>query len=563
MLRTLRYSSLALLCCTCMQFHTGAQDSAPTKELAPKLQDNPDPNKLSTSAATGKPQSKPPQVKLPPKEIYLRLPTYPVNIRQPMGVHVYYPPQKELLLRQLASLDTAQALPPVPGVAKVYLAPWGAINGALPTAAKVYRHIRDNGGARTIILVSRPHCTEMKVPASVWPNGAYATPIGISKINALAAMTLLKKPEFYFDANIHGREASIETNVLLIQHFLPEASIVPVLISPKSKEQEVAIAEALAKAARAPGVVLVAVSNLSYAVTSREQAGELDLKTISALNTLDLNIINNTGMKRDKTMPHNSGVLDSPKVVMAGIIAALELEMDTVTWLGHAAVRQIPHAPLVTGCAAAAISERSAAKEPELINKGLPQSNLLSQAAQVELGRIARDSLEAAAVHARYDTPYPQCPELLKKRGLFMTVLDKDGNELASMGFLGPKNRLCVAASEAARMCATGEDPQMPKRLTPEQARNSTIMISILKNFRTAGSWQDVKNGNGVVVVRGTNRCTVLPSTARRHHWSVEDMLSFACKRAGLRPDAYRLPNVDIFTFKTDIYTFEPESSKQ
>ncbi len=527
---------------------------------AAKLLDNPDPNRLSEKTATGKaqPNTKDNNPTQPVKEIFLRLPTYPQNIRQPMGINVYYPADKQLLLRQLASLDTPQALPPVPGVAKIYIAPWGAIHGALPTAAKVYRHIRDNGGARTIILVSRPHCTKMNVPASVWPNGGYATPVGITKINALAAMTLLKKPGFYFEANIHGREASIETNVLLIQHFLPEATIVPVLIDPKSKEEETAIAEALAKAARAPGAVLVAVSNMSYAVVSQEEAGRLDLKTITALNTMDINIINNTGLKRDSAMPHNSGVLDSPKAVIAAMIAGLELEMDTVTWLGHAAVRQLPYAPLVTGCAAAAISERAAIKEEDKANPNLPAANLLSTAAQKELGIIARDSLEAAAVHARYDTPYPQSPELLKKRGIFVTVLDKDNNELASMGFLGPQSRTCVAVSEAARMCAVGEDPQMPARLTAEQAKNATILVSVLKDFRTAGNWQDVKNGDGIVLARGTNRCTVLPSTAKRHHWSVEDMLGFACKRAGLRPDAYRLQSVDIFTFKTDIYVFEP-----
>lgn len=540
------------------------------EESAPVLYDHPDSNRLSTDAAEGKPQKgsitgDKAEVVLPgqstPQVIYLQLPTYPQNIRQPMGVNVYYGPDRGLLMRQLASLDEARALPPVPGVTKVYLSPWGAINGALPLAARVYRHIRDNGGARTVILVSRTHCQELGVPASVWPNGGYATPVAITNVNALAAMNLLRRPLFFFDPNAHAREASIETNVLLIQHFLPDASIVPVLINPQSKEQEVAIAQALAELARAPGNVLVLVSNLCYAVGSREEAGDIDLKTLAALSTMDINIINNTGRARDARMLHGSGIIDSPKVVRTGMLAALMLEMDTATWLGYASERQIPHAPLLTGFAVGAFSARSAVKERDFsgevpLLRTVP--GRLSPEAEQELAQITRDSLESAAARARYDTPYPQSPELLKMRGVFVTVLDDEERELASMGFLGPQHRLCVAAAEAARMCAQAEDPQMPALLTPEQANRSKIVLSVIKNQQTATSWTDVRNGQGIVLARGAQRCVVLPLTARLHRWSEEDMLAFACKRAGLRPDAYRLPSVDIFTFETDEYIFTP-----
>lgn len=534
-------------------------------DKAPLLFNAPDDNRLSTRAAEGGQPDQQPQSGQPatPNAIFLRYPTYPQNVRQPMGVHVYYGPDKQLLLRQLASLDDPQALPPVPGVAKVYLAPWGAINGALSVAAKVYRHIRDNGGVRTLILVSRAHCSDLPFPASVWPNGAYATPIAYTQINTVAAMTLLKNPLFGFDANAHGKEASIETNVLLIQHFLPETTIVPVLINPASKEQELKIAEALAAAARPEGVALVVISNMAYGLASAEETGDLDLKTLTALSTMDLNIINNTCRFRDAKMLPNSGIVDAPRVVMAGVLASLQLEMDTATWLGHASVRQVPYAPLFTGCVAGAFSERAAIREKPSAQALLQTTpGRLSTEAEAELISVVRDSLESAAAQARYDTPYPKSPELLKKRAVYVTVYDDEGRHLASMGFLGPQHRLAVAASEAARMCALGEDPQMPQRLSPEQAQRCKIIISVLRDFRTADNWTQVKNGDGIVLAKNSSRCAVLPCTARTHHWNEEDMLSFASKRAGLRPDAYRLTTVDIFTFQTDEY-ISPAPARQ
>lgn len=522
----------------------------------PALFNQPDDNRLSTRAAEGgqpDPAVKP-EKPADGKTFFLRYPSYPQNIRQPMGVHVYYGPDKQLLLRQLASLDEPQALPTVPGVAKVYLAPWGSINKALPVAAKVYRHIRDNGGARTLILVSRAHCEEPKLVASVWPNGAYATPLALTNINAVATMKLLKNPLFGFDANLHGRDASIETNVLLIQHFLPEATIVPVLIAPRSKDEEIKLAQALAEATRPEGAVMVMISNLAYGLASAEETGDLDLKTLTALSTMDLNIINNTCKFRDAKMLPNSGIMDSPRVVMAGVLAGLQLEMDTITWLGHASAREIPYAPLFTGFVAGALSERAAMRPKPAEELLQTAAGRLSPEAEQELMQVVRDSLESAAAQARYDTPYPKSPELLKKRAVYVTVFDDKGVHLSSMGFLGPQQRLMVAASEAARMCALGEDPQMPQRLSPEQAQRAKVVVSILRDFKTAGAWTEVKNGDGIVIARNASRCTVLPCTARAHRWNEEDMLSFASKRAGMRPDAYRLPTVDIFTFQTDEY---------
>lgn len=581
-----RGSLTALLLCLLSGLASGtarADDpAAPVTEQGPALHDAPDANRLTTGAAEGKPldPERKTEPTLPVQKLNYPSPYFPQNVRQPVGVGIYYEADRQILMRQLAALDDTRPITPVPGLSKVFLAPWGAMNGALPTAALAYRYIRDSGGgARTVLLVARPHTVStLSHPAVVWPNGGFATPVGITNINTLAVMTLLRNPLFAADLNAHLVEASIETHVLLMQHFLPDATIVPILIAPRSKEEEVNIAQTLARAAAAHGVRLMFLSNLSGGFATPSESGKIDLQTLTALSTMDLNIINETGKTRDARLPARAGSLDAPRVVMAAVLAALTLEMDTATWLGYAAVRQPPEAPLLTGCAAGAFSARAARPEPApnvatLLNDkretaGLPgvpgapgsgelalSNGRLSAEAEFELTKTVRDSLEAAAAGARYDTPYPRSPELMKKRAVYVTVYEgKTGQHLASMGFLGPQMRLNVAAAEAARMCALGEDPQTPLRLTPEQAQYAKLVISVIRDVKTAGNWQEVQNGDGIVLARGEARCVVLPCTAKYHHWSAEDALSFASKHSGLRPEAYRLPQVNIFTFQTDEY---------
>lgn len=487
-------------------------------------------------------------------------PTFPADIRQPSGIDVFYPANKELLMRQLTACDRPIALPQVPGLGKVFIAPWGSINGALPTAAKVYQYLRERGAVKTVILLSRPRFNPLRTcKASVWPSGGYATPITVTYINPLAAKSLLNTPGFGFERDAHLVEPSIETQVLLIQHFLPDAKIVPVLIQPTGRKDLENIAQALAKVSSMPGVVIVAVSNMSNGIPSENEAGILDLKTLGAIQTMDLNIINNSSKTRQAKLSPGEKIVDSPRVIMTGILSSLFLEMDTITWLGYAKSREQPGTPFISGYAAGVASSRSAKLEAvkiagtEIMMLKESSSRLTKPAAK-ELLSITRDSLESAAANARYDTPYPKNPELLKRRGVFVTVYSPEGTELASMGTLATGARICTAAAEAARMCVTLEDPQSSHRLNAEEAAQTEIVVSILRDFKTASNWTDVKNGMGVMVTRNDRKCTVLPIIAKRHHWSAEDMLAFACKRAGMRPDAYRSGQINIFTFKTDDY---------
>ncbi len=489
--------------------------------------------------------------------VFLPRRVFPDNIRQPSGADLLYPADKQLLYRLLGSLDRPQALPEVPGLARTFIAPWGAIDGGLATAAKVYQYLRKIKGLKTVILLSRARRQALNdCSASVWASGGYATPLGITPINALTAKKLLKNKLFGFDQVAHMNELSNETQVLLMQYFIPDVEVVPVLINPHNKQEVESIANTLAGALAGRGTVMIGVSNLSYGIATADETGRLDLKTISALSTMDLNIINNTGKERSTELPPEAGILENPPAVMTTILTSLLLDEDTITWLGYNKSRQVPGTPLMTGYVAGAISERAAVSWNDeqlaaILQRG---TGRLSNQAVKEMISVARDSLEAAAAMARYDTPYPVSPELLKKRGLFVTAYNGEGMVLASMGSTATTKRICNGVSDAARMCGAGEDPQQSRRMTPDEAYRAELVISILRDFKTAGRWDEVKNGMGVVLARGDSRSLVLPVTAKRNHWGVEEMLAFACRQAGLRPDAYRSDRIDIFTFRTDDY---------
>ena len=139
-----------------------SENTSPVLPQDPSGMEKPDPSEVNTAPGL-------PAVFLPRR-------VFPDNIRQPSGTDILYPASKQLLYRLLGSLDRAQALPAIPGLARTFIAPWGSLNGGLATAAKVYQYLHGLKGLKTVVLVSRTHREPLQnCSASVWPEGGYAT----------------------------------------------------------------------------------------------------------------------------------------------------------------------------------------------------------------------------------------------------------------------------------------------------------------------------------------------------------------------------------------------------
>jgi len=78
-------------------------------------------------------------------------------------------------------------------------------------------------------------------------------------------------------------------------------------------------------------------------------------------------------------------------------------------------------------------------------------------------------------------------------------------------------------------------------------------VLSPLKKVKSA---DEIKiPGDGVIVKSGFNSGVYLPQVATETGWSKEEFLTSLCaQKAGLRPDAWKDPATELYTFTAEVF---------
>ena len=79
----------------------------------------------------------------------------------------------------------------------------------------------------------------------------------------------------------------------------------------------------------------------------------------------------------------------------------------------------------------------------------------------------------------------------------------------------------------------------------------------MLSPLQRAESVRDIKiPGHGVIVKSGSNSGVYLPQVATETGWSKEEFLTSLCKqKAGLKPDAWKDPATELYTFTAEVFS--------
>jgi len=186
----------------------------------------------------------------------------------------------------------------------------------------------------------------------------------------------------------------------------------------------------------------------------------------------------------------------------------------------------------------------------------------LSPADRQHLLRLAR---EAIVRHLRGEVPPPidpsALPESLARDGASFVTLTKHGELRGCIGSLEPRRPLALDVRENA-VAAAIQDPRFPPVNTGELA-DLHVEISVLSPPQPL-----VYNGpddliaklrpgvDGVVIERGWNRATFLPQVWEKLP-DPEQFLEHLCRKAYLPADAYRRPDLDVYTYQVE--KFEEE----
>jgi AmmeMemoRadiSam system protein A len=167
---------------------------------------------------------------------------------------------------------------------------------------------------------------------------------------------------------------------------------------------------------------------------------------------------------------------------------------------------------------------------------------------------LARATVEATARRTSRPTLTQEelTPGLLAPAAAFVT-LRRDGDLRGCIGLMRYDTSLWVNVREAA-VAAARDDPRfMP--VSSEELEGLEVEVSVLEPPRRiddAGEF--VAGQHGIVVERGDCRALLLPQVAPEMGWGETEMLEAVCRKAGLRPDAWRDRATRLYVFESTCF---------
>lgn len=92
--------------------------------------------------------------------------------------------------------------------------------------------------------------------------------------------------------------------------------------------------------------------------------------------------------------------------------------------------------------------------------------------------------------------------------------------------------------------------------VTLKELRRLNVEVSVLTTpVRIQDAAAIVIGRHGIIVRNGEHSGCFLPKVASDHGWSVEEFLAQCCReKAGLDPDAWRLPDTQVLTFTAEAF---------
>jgi uncharacterized protein len=147
---------------------------------------------------------------------------------------------------------------------------------------------------------------------------------------------------------------------------------------------------------------------------------------------------------------------------------------------------------------------------------------------------------------------------LMAERGAFVTLRTAEGRLRGCIGIPYPVEPLADALVQAA-VGASLSDPRFPK-VEASELDSLTVEISALTmpeviTGRTLDRPASVRVGIDGLIASGQGRSgLLLPQVATEMGLTSETFLSLTCEKAGLPPDAWLAPSVEVRRFQAEVF---------
>ena len=167
--------------------------------------------------------------------------------------------------------------------------------------------------------------------------------------------------------------------------------------------------------------------------------------------------------------------------------------------------------------------------------------------------QLARESILSAVHHQQHTPTKHESTVFQEPAGAFVTL--RSHSELRGcIGYIEPKLPLIQTVEEVAAKAAL-EDPRFLP-LTDDELSQVDIEISVLSPLQKVNKVEDIEVGkHGLVVDAGFTRGLLLPQVGAENHWDRETFIRHTAVKAGLDPEAWNHPSVQLFSFTVDKFS--------
>lgn len=170
------------------------------------------------------------------------------------------------------------------GAIQAVLAPHAGLMFSGPVGAHAYRAAASQ--RFDVIVIAGPSHFVAFDGVSIFPEGAFATPLGDAVIDADVAQALASSPVVRPLPSAHQREHSVEIQLPFVRRLFPNAKIVPLVMGHQTPETILGLADALAAACRGRQALLVGSTDLSHYFDA-QTAERLDRRVESHVSAFD------------------------------------------------------------------------------------------------------------------------------------------------------------------------------------------------------------------------------------------------------------------------------------
>jgi AmmeMemoRadiSam system protein B len=170
------------------------------------------------------------------------------------------------------------------GRLQAIIAPHAGIMFSGPVAAYAYSAVAPQE-FDVAVLIGPSHFAAFE-GAALWPDGAFASPLGPARVDVPGAQALAESPIVHTLLSAHRREHSLEMQLPFLRRVQPALPIVPVLMGFQNRATIEGLAGAVARAFSGRRALLVASTDLSHYFDA-ETAATLDARVQRCVNDFD------------------------------------------------------------------------------------------------------------------------------------------------------------------------------------------------------------------------------------------------------------------------------------